>query len=295
MDMRTRAVFPAESVAAGIGLGVLAYSLFSVHDATVKWLAADYTIWQVLACRSLVIVVACLAIGRVGLVERARATPLKRQLVFRGAVTLMAWFCYYSASRSMPLAQMTSLYFAAPVIVTLMAAPLLGERVTRRRWICVGIGFIGVMLTADPFGVRLSAPALLVLLAATLWSYGVILMRQIARRESSLLQMLYSNVFFLAVTAIGSAFTWRAPADWTEGLLLGAIGIVGGLGQYAMFEAARRAPASVIATVEYTALLGAFLLGFLIWGDIPALMVWLGAALIVIAGCVLVVGERARA
>lgn len=279
------------TTASGIGLGVIAYAVFTVHDAAIKWIVASLPIWQVLMVRSVVIIALSLSLGRGRLVERAIATPLKAALLFRGAITLTAWLCYYSASRRLPLGQMMSIYFAAPIIVTLMAGPLLGETVGRWRWLCVLVGFTGVMAASDPFGVTFSSAAVLVLIAAGLWGYGIILMRQIARRESSLLQMLYSNSFFLAGTTVGTVLTWQTPT-LHQGLLLASVGGLGALGQFCLFEAARRAPAAVMATVEYTALLWAFALGFAIWGDIPRPAVWLGAGLIVLAGLLLVGGER---
>lgn len=283
-----------ETPTIGIGLGVLAYGMFSMHDATIKWLVAELPVWQVLFCRSLTIVVGCVIMGRTKLLARALATPLKPNLALRGAITLTAWLCYYSASRALPLAQLLSLYFASPLAVTLLAAPLLGERVTRARWCSVLVGFAGVVMATDPVDLHLSLATASVLIAAALWGYGVILMRRIARRESSMLQMLYVNGFFLLGTGIACVFTWQAPS-WSELGLLLLIGVLGGLAQFALFEGCRHAPASVMATVEYTALIWAFILGFVIWGDIPVPAVFIGAGLILLAGLVLVVAERRSA
>lgn len=283
-----------ESPTIGIGLGVLAYALFSTHDATIKWLVATLPAWQVLFCRSLTIVIGCVAIGRRPLLMRAVATPLKAGLVLRGVVTLVAWLCYYTAARSLPLAQMLTLYFSCPLMVTVLAVPLLGERITRARGVAVVVGFAGILLATDPWGVRLSLPTVLVLIAAALWGYGIILMRQIARRESSLLQMLYTNGVFLVGTGVACLFVWRTPTLFEFGLLMG-IGVVGGIAQYALFEGCRHAPASVMATVEYTALIWAFILGYVIWGDIPVPSVFMGAALILLAGLLLVLMERRAA
>jgi drug/metabolite transporter (DMT)-like permease len=283
-----------ETPTIGIGLGVLAYAMFSMHDASIKWLVAELPIWQVLFCRSLTIVVFCLVFGREKLLARAVATPLKSSLALRGAITLAAWLCYYTASRSMPLAQLLSLYFASPLAVTVLAGPLLGERVTRARWGSVLVGFAGIVMATDPLDVRLSLPAVLVLIAAMLWGYGVILMRRIARRESSMLQMLYTNGTFLVGTGIACAFVWQTPS-WSQAGLLLAIGVIGGMAQFALFEGCRHAPASVMATVEYTALIWAFVLGYLVWGDIPVPAVFIGAGLIMLAGVVLVLAERRAA
>jgi drug/metabolite transporter (DMT)-like permease len=290
--MRRAAVIETPTI--GIGLGVLAYGMFSMHDATIKWLVAELPIWQVLFCRSLTIVIASLVIGREKLLARALATPLKSSLALRGAITLGGWLCYYTASRSLPLAQLLSLYFASPLAVTVLAGPLLGERVTRARWAAVLVGFGGIVMATDPLDVRLSLPTVLVLIAAALWGYGVVLMRRIARRESSMLQMLYTNGTFLLGTGVACAFVWQTPS-WPQAALLLAIGVLGGLAQFSLFEGCRHAPASVMATVEYTALIWAFILGYVIWGDIPVPAVFIGAGLILLAGMLVVVAERRAA
>ncbi len=288
---RTTAI---ETPTIGIGLGVLAYGLFSMHDATIKWLVAELPVWQVLFFRSLTIVIFCAGIGRTKLLARAVATPLKLNLALRGAITLIAWLCYYTAARSLPLAQLLSLYFASPLAVTVLAGPLLGERVTRARWAGVLVGFAGIVMATDPLDVRLSLPTVLVLIAATLWGYGIILMRRIARRESSMLQMLYVNGIFLLGTSVACAVTWQTPT-WSELALLLAVGVIGGLAQFSLFEGCRHAPASVMATVEYTALIWAFILGYVIWGDIPVPAVFIGAGLILLAGLLLVLTEHRAA
>jgi drug/metabolite transporter (DMT)-like permease len=280
-----------DNVPLGIGLGVLAYSLFSMHDATNKYLVGFLPVWQVLFFRSATIVVSCLAIGRGALLARAVETPLKGPLLFRSAITLSAWMCYYTAAKSLPLAQLLTLYFSSPIMTTLLAIRFLGEQISPSRWVSLGLGFAGVLLASDPFGVRFSLATALVLVAAMFWGYAIILMRQIARRESSLLQIFYQNLFFLITTGILTAATWQAPTGFQLMLLL-MIGVLGGLGQFALFEGARLAPASVMGTVEYTALLWAFLLGWLVFGDTPSAPVAAGAGLIFLAGLLLVVMER---
>lgn len=282
---------PVAGGSLAVGLGLLAYALFGVHDATIKWLVADIPVVQVVFLRSIAVFAACLALGRRRLMERALATPLKMPLLFRGLITLLAWFCYFTAARSLTLAQLLCLYFAAPLMVTVLASPLLGERVSGGRWAAVLVGFAGVLVATDPWDVPFSVATALVLLAAALWGYGVILMRQIARRESSLLQITYINAVFLVGSGIACLFDWRTP-DAGQLALLGAVAVLGGLGQFCLFEAARGAPAAILATVEYSSLLWAFVLGFLIWGDIPSAAVFGGGALILCAGLLLVAVER---
>jgi drug/metabolite transporter (DMT)-like permease len=282
-----------DRVTLGIGLGVLAYSLFSIHDAMNKWLVATLPVWQVLFFRSITVMLGCLVWGRGRLLARMVETPLKAALAGRAAITLLAWLCYFTAARSMPLAQLMTLYFSAPLIITVLAIPLLGERVTAARWISVVVGFVGVLVASDPFGVRVSLATVLVLIAAALWAYAIILMRQIARRESSMVQMFSQNLVYFLVTGTLTAFTWKTPTAGQFVLLL-SIGVLGGAGQFTMFEAVKFAPASVMATVEYSALVWGFVLGYLVWGDIPSVAIFAGAGLILAAGIFLVVMEQRR-
>lgn len=282
-----------DRVVAGIGLGVLAYSLFATHDAANKWLAASLPVWQVLFFRSSTIVVGALLFGRGALLARVVATPLKWQLLGRGALTLVAWLLYYSASRDLPLAQLMTLYFSSPIIVAVLAVPVLGEKVSVARWLALGVGFSGVLLASDPLGVHVSVATLMVLGAAVLWAVAILLMRVIARREGSLVQMFYQNALFLVVTGSVSWFLWVPPTPFEFGLLM-LIGVFGGAGQFILFEGIRLAPASVMSTVEYTGLLWAFLLGFLIWGDVPSVATWAGAGLIFGSGIFLLAMERRR-
>jgi drug/metabolite transporter (DMT)-like permease len=279
--------------AQGAVLALLAYLLLAVQDATVKWLVVTLPVCQVLFIRSAIVVAGCLAGGGRPLVRHAFSTPTMPLMACRGGVTLGAWFCYFTASRGLPLGQLTALYFTAPVVVTLLAAPLLGEQVGRARWLSVGVGFMGALLVASPTAMSLSWPMAWVLIAAVLWGFGVILTRRIARHERSLVQMFFNNCFFLIVTGIACAATWHPPSA-SEATLLLQVACLGGLGQLSLFEAARRMPASLIAPLEYSALVWAFVLGFLFWGDTPQCEVLLGAGLIVAAGAGLLLAEWRR-
>jgi len=272
-------------------LALLAYSLLSWQDAAVKWLVVTVPVAQILFVRSTLLVAGCLAGGGRPLLSRIRTTAVLPLLLLRGAVTLAAWSCYFTAARSLPLSQLLTLYFTAPVIVTLLAAPLLGEHVGRVRWIAVGIGFLGTVLAAGPTRLSFSLPTALVLAGAVLWACGVILTRRIIRHEPSLVQMLFNNLFFMAATGVMSTLHWHG-ADATEWLLLGLVAVLGGLGQFCLFESARMAQVSVTAPLEYTALIWAFCFGYLIWGDVPGVGVKSGAGLIAAAGLLLVAHER---
>jgi drug/metabolite transporter (DMT)-like permease len=277
----------------GLGLAGVAYWLLAGQDATVKFLTASLPVWQILFFRSLVVTAALVLSGRGVLLRRVVGTPNKLALVVRGVVALAAWLCYFTAARTLPLAQLVTLYFAAPVFVTLLARPLLGEQVPPSRWVAVALGFAGTVAASSPGHISLTLATVLVLAGALLWACSVILTRKIASREASALQMLYSNCVFLVLTGTLSVMSWHTLSG-TQLLLVLLVGLLGGLGQFALFESARRAPASLTAPVEYTALVWAFVLGYAIWGDVPHWSVFVGAGLISLGGLGLLLGERRR-
>jgi drug/metabolite transporter (DMT)-like permease len=155
------------------------------------------------------------------------------------------------------------------------------------------VGFAGVFVACDPTRFGLSLPVLLVLAAALLWGLSVVLMRKIALQEKTVVQMILNNSFFLITAGLPLIYLWRTPS-LSQTILLAAVGAVAGFAQFTLFEGMKRAPASVIAPFEYTALVWSFLLGFLIWGDVPRSEVFVGAAMIVGAGLLLIAGEHFR-
>ena len=282
-----------DQIGRGIALGALGYTLFALHDAATKWLVAAIPVWQILFFRSVLIVLGCSAIGRRALWRRVLMSPHRGPLTLRAALVLIAWLAYYTAAKTLPLAQLLTLYFGAPVVTTLLAMPLLGERVSGARWISVLLGFAGVLVAAEPARIHASRATGLVLVAAVIWAYTVILMRQIAQRESSIVQVLAQNLFYLIVTGGLSLATWVPPHGLQWPLLL-LVGVLGGGGQFFLIEGARFSPAAIMATVEYTSLIWAFVLGFWVFGDVPRRPVWIGAGLILLSGLLMLWRERRR-
>jgi drug/metabolite transporter (DMT)-like permease len=283
----------AERVLSGIALTSAAYFFFSTHDAAIKLLVASVSVWQVMFFRAATILVGLLAIGGRDLMAEAARSPIIPQMFLRSFLILAAWLCFYTAAREMHLAELTTIYFAAPLIITIMSIPLLGERVPPVRWFAVLTGFVGVFIACNPVELGISIPILLVLAAAFLWSLSIVLLRRIASRERTMVQLVLNNIFFLAAAAIAMPFIWQVP-DLVQFCLLVAAGVLGGLAQFCLFEGMRRAPVSVLAPFEYTSLLWAFALGYMIWGDVPRTEVSYGAALIMAAGLIIIVAERRR-
>jgi drug/metabolite transporter (DMT)-like permease len=282
-----------EKVFAGILLTSLAYLLFSFQDASIKLLVAGYSVWQILFFRSVTILAGCLAVGGRQLVAQTAQSPIVKPMLLRSFIILSAWLCFYTAIEYLQLAELTTIYFAAPVIVTLLSILILGEQVPLIRWIAVLLGFAGVYVACDPAKLGLSVPVLLVLAAAFLWALSIVLLRKIALQEKTLIQLVLNNGFFLVVAGIPMLWSWQSPG-LEDALLLAGVGALGGLAQFTLFEGMKRAPVSIIAPFEYTSLVWSFVLGYLIWHDVPRREVFVGAALIVGAGLLIIASEHFR-
>ncbi len=134
----------------GIGLCTLGYAFLTLQDAAIKWLVADYSVVTILFWRALVVVAVVLAAGRTRLIQRAWYSPSRRLLVVRGLLSIVAWLLYYTAARDLTLAEMTTLYFSAPIMVTVLAAVILKERASGWQWFSLIVGFVGVIIACRP-------------------------------------------------------------------------------------------------------------------------------------------------
>ncbi|AWV08563.1 EamA family transporter [Lysobacter maris] len=274
---------------------LVAVAAFSLMDAGLKQLSAHYPSFQVASLRGAAslpfVLVWVLATG--GLASlRIRRWSLH---LLRGAigVGMMASFVY--ALRSLPLSTAYSIFFVAPLVITALSVPLLGEKVGPRRWTAIAIGLLGVLVLLRPSGEGLVSLAALAVLAAALgYALSAITVRVLARTDS-----VQSIMFWLLVMiAVGSGLL--AWPDWVpiraaDAWLIAGVGAAGALGQYAITEAFRIGEASAIAPLEYTALVWGVLLDLSVWGVLPDAVTWIGAAIIVASGLYLLRRERVHA
>jgi len=275
----------------GIALASAGYACFALQDAIVKWLVADYSVPQILFMRSLVIV---LITG--GLAWHLRHPSILKSryrgtLVFRAALMLLAWLLFYNAARHLALAELTTLYFSAPIMVMFLSIFILKEKIGAGRWVaCIG-GFVGVLIAANPTSSPNLIPAIMCVIAGFCWALSTILIRLVSRTETTLTQMWATSLLFGIACAVTFPWIWKAP-DTTGWVLMFGLGLIATVGQYLLYEGFRHAPASALAPTEFTGLIWAFLYGYAIWAEMPAKNVVIGAILIVFSSLVLVAWER---
>lgn len=272
-----------------------AVGLFALMDAGLKQLTTHYPPLQVAALRgaaSLPFVLAW-ALATVGVMPLLRVRwPLH---LLRGVlgVTMMVSFVY--AIRVLPLSTAYSIFFVAPLLITALSVPFLREKVGPRRWTAIAIGGVGVLVLLRPTGEGMaSLAALAVLLAALMYAISAITVRVLARTDSTQSMMVWL-MLMIAVGAGVLAIPGWVPLRAADGWLVLGVGIAGALGQYAITEAFRHGEASLIAPLEYTALVWGVLLDATLWGVLPDRVTWLGAAIIVASGLYLLRRERVHA
>ena len=202
----------------------------------------------------------------------------------RAAIGLVTMALAFTALSYLPLAEATTIGFAAPLFAVMLSALVLGEHVGRHRWTAVAIGFAGVLIVMRPEGGDLPAAGLAIALLSALGVACVtITIRQIGRTESTRTTVLWFTI--LSMLAVGALMPFFAalhpPRVWA---ILFALGLFGGVAQLLLTAALRFAPVAVIVPFDYAQLLWAVLLGWLIWDTRPPASTWLGAAVIIASG-----------
>lgn len=262
-------------------------------DVAAKWLLASYSLAQLVFLRCLfsVLIIFAVTLARSGLAPLATRHPGWH--LARTALMTVSMFSFFAALKHIPLAEVMTIAFAAPLLVTMFSGPFLGERVGPWRWAAVIAGFAGVLVVLRPGGEVLQPAALLALLGAASYAALSLTARRLGATESSAALSLYLFPAPLLAGAAWSLWSWRAPApvDW---LLFVICGLCGGLAFVLMNAGLRRAPAALLVPFEYTGLLWAALAGYWIWDERPGAATWAGAALIVAGGLVIAWRESGR-
>ncbi len=274
---------------AGIAYMLLGIASFASMDAIGKWLIRDISVFQILAVRSTVVTLVIVAtFPMIGGFSLMRSPQLGAHGI-RALCGVGAFFFFFTSLRFLPLADAVAVAFGGPFIVTALSVPLLGEHVGGRRWVAIAVGFIGMLLIVRPTGEGFQPAALLVILSNFSYALMMILTRWMAcrRGEEQTSTFVFYTFFVQAIIgwlACALAPSSLRPLNGTDLVLILAMGALALSGHFAITRAFQRAPVSVVAPFEYSALVWATLLGFVVFGEFPGAYVWLGVAIIVAAG-----------
>jgi drug/metabolite transporter (DMT)-like permease len=276
-------------------LVVVASACFSSVDVTVKHLSERYPVpllmwarWSVQALIMLAILGPSL---RFNLVRTGRPT----MQIVRGGLLIGSGACFFLALKYLPVADATALNFSAPILVTLMAGSLLGERITKPRWAFVVAGFVGMILIVRPGSEVMSVGAPFALGAAALYATFQILTRKLAGEDLMVLLFIPSLVGTLFTSAMVPFFHYSAWYPVADALLFLLIGLMGFVGHLLFIRAFKVASASAIAPFTYTQLVWSTLAGWAVFGAFPDNWTLAGICVIAGSGIALTWYERWRA
>lgn len=275
-----------------------AVALQTVLDASVKWLTDGYTVPQIAFVRYLMsLAVVLLIAGRAGgLATLGTRRPLAHGL--RSLLNLATMLCFFYALKLLPLADAIAITFAAPLFMTIFSVILLRERVGAARWAAVLLGFAGVVLILQPAGTGLSGGAILALASAVFYALALIASRELSATETSHNILFYYTLCVLLFSGVagllgetGAVPGWKwAPLRFDDLWVFVLMGLAGTFCQFFFNQAFRYGEVSMLAPLEYTALLWGIVYGVVLWGEFPTWLTLAGAA--VVAGSSLYVVQR---
>ncbi len=275
--------------------------LFAIMLALVRYLGTAFPVGQVVFFRSafaIVPVVLMLAVRNQLLSAVRTRRPFGH--LGRGGISVFAMFLNFAAFARLPLVDATAISFAAPLITVAFAAIFLGEHVRIYRWTAVAIGFVGILVMLAPHldyrhftgpDVAGAVGATCALLAAIANSAAVIQTRRLTQTETTSAIVFYFSLICAFAGLATWPFGWESPSHIELAALIGT-GLCGGVAHILLTESYRFAPASVLAPFDYTAMLWAFLLGFVVFGELPTVTVYIGSVIVAGAGLYVIWRER---
>ncbi len=282
-----------DAVALGAVLSVLSSILLTSNDIVAKQLTQSIPVGEIMTFRGGIVLAMLSAIFTYRRCWQVVVITNKKSMAIRACSMVAGTYLFLNALRLMPIADAVAIVFVAPLFMTILSIPILGEKVGWRRWSAVGLGLVGVTIALQPSGAGYAwTAALLPLACAFCTAFRDITSRQLTATDASL-GVLFYTVLAITLGGAGSlAFTeWVMPGPFELGLLCVAAFFIG-FAHFLQVESFRYAEVSFLAPLRYISLVFAAVMGYLVFGDVPSWNVILGACVIVASG--LVIWRRAQ-
>jgi drug/metabolite transporter (DMT)-like permease len=279
---------------AGVVAMLIAVATFSMMDVAMKRLVQSYPPIQVTFLRGLASLPILLLIA--GWSGRWRDLKPQRWMLHltRGLLSVLVLWLFVWAVKRLSLSDAYAIFMSAPLLITALSVPMLGERVGWRRWLAVCIGLIGVLVILKPSGEAwISLGGLAALAAALGYALNAITIRILASSDTATATIVWPLVILTAVSGIGAFGVWT-PLHWEHAGWIVLLGVTGAAGQHAITYAFRRAAPATLAPLEYTALAWTLMFDYVLWATSPSLRMLGGAAIIVASGLYVFHRERRR-
>ena len=263
---------------------MLSVVLFSMMDATVKWLGGSYPTQQIMFFRCLVAMIPLVVIIAMrGGVPILKTRQIKLHFL-RSLLGVSAMGLAFYALSLMRLADAISILHTTPIFMTALSVLILREKVGLHRWSAVAFGFVGMLLVVKPGQGMLESGSLYMIMAALLISCTTIIIRHLSIRDDPVCITFYFTLTGILVSSTGIFWLgWQTPSITDLGLLI-AVGLLGGVAQYTMTLSYRHAEIGMVAPLKYLTIVFGGGFGYLLWSELPDLQSSIGIAVIAAAG-----------
>ena len=275
--------------------------MFSVMAAFVRYVSDVTPLGEVVFCRSFFAIIPVMVIYALrGELAAAFRTARPFGHLTRGMISVAGMFFNFAALARLPIVDVTTITFASPLITVALSAWILKERVRIYRWSAVCVGFVGVVVMLWPHldvarytsaNAAATLGALFALISAFTNAGSVVQTRRLTDTETTSSIVLYFSLFCALGGLLTLPFGWIVPSLPQLGALIG-LGVFGGLSHILLTESYRYAPASLVAPLDYTALLWAFIIGYWFFGELPSTTVYVGSTIVAGSGLFVIWRER---
>lgn len=277
----------------GVGMMMVAVFMFSSMDTLAKFMLKSYPLGPLIWARYATHLVFMLILfGPRMRFDLVRTTHPWLQ-VLRGVLLVSSTAMFYLSLKFLPLAEAAAISFIGPVLVTVLSGPLLRERVSRRQWAAVVLGFIGVLVIIRPGGAVFSPTVLFPLVTALLFALYQIATRKVAGRDNPLTTLFYTALVGAVLTSVALPLTWQTPT-LVQLALMFAIGSFAGVGHFLLIRAVGHVSPMALAPFVYTQLVWSTLLAWLVFHEFPDGGSLLGMLIIIVAGLLAVNWQHMR-
>ncbi len=276
----------------GILWMLAAMMMFSGTNACAKFLTGHYPVMQIVWARYFF----QLLLLMIFLGPRIRQVMVTSKLnlqIVRSLILLVTSILFFFGLSRIGLADNSAIMFVAPILVTALSIPMLGEKVGPRRWAGIAIGFLGALIIIRPGSGMMQTAALFPLGAACLYALYQISTRFLGRTDNTMTTLLYTASSGTVVTTVLAPFFWQVP-DVTGWIMMAALGVTSNLGHFSMIKAYETSPAATVAPFSYVNLLWATMFGFILFAELPDLWTISGAVVIAASGLYIFHREHKR-
>ena len=211
----------------------------------------------------------------------------------RAILNLVSMLCFFYALTVAPFADVTALTFTAPIFACVLAVSILGEKVGPFRWAAIGLGFLGTIVVLQPGLGEIGLGPILAMSAAQIWGAAMLVIKTLTRTESSITITAYMMIYLAPMSLVAAIPFWTWPTTEQYAMML-VLAILGTTGHLFLNQALKEGDTSVVAPVDFVRLIWAAVIGYLVFGEFPDALTWIGGGMICASAALIAYRERRR-